>query len=237
MKIPDLLKIAPSLCLIALACGCASTFHREAAMKELCDLTPSREDRHDQTEASKPPFRLAVYWDMETIDSSGKFINKRHWENSDGLVMVPFLNQLKKKNIITDFFLLPYDRYAQKDIDSIIKQAEKDNATALLCIRSVTFVDWYYNPAGLLDLTILGAFWFPGSNRDALVLLRCDFWDLSKRKCFFSLYSEGEKRTVGPTFIISSTPAFNKAKLKALYNMMKALNQQIHPSFDIKLLK
>ncbi len=225
------------LCLVVLFSGCASTFDRDATMARLGVSRISRDAALDAAPKSKPPFKLAVYWDMETIDTSGNLHKKYDWANTDELIMRPFLNQLKKKLIISDYFFLPRNVIAPNDMDGIFKQAEKDEADAVICMRAITFVDWYFNPSAIFDLTIIGSFWFAGSNRDALVLLRCDFWDVKTRKLDFTIWAEGTKRTVGPTLVISSQAAFDKAKAKCLYDLMKSLNQQIHPSFDIKLLK
>lgn len=248
------MKLTRGMILLALGlfllCGCStpsssppsiptfpSTFHREEAMKRLGNLTPSLSPESENLSRSKPPFKLAVYWDMETIDGSGNFFRNRDWDNTEELLMIPFLNQLKKKNIITDYFFLPRNTIPPNDIDKIFTQAERDGATAILCIRAITFIDQYYNPASILDYILIGTVLLPGSNIDAIVLLRCDFWDINTRYLDFSIWAEGSKRTVGPTALISSTPAFKKAKERALYNMMKELNSQIHPSFDIKLMK
>ena len=103
--------------------------------------------------------------DMETINSDGAFFDKWQWNHEDELILIPYFDRLVKKRIFSDYFFLPEDAFKPDDIDGVFRQAEKDGAEAILSIRSISFVDWYYNPAGILDLTLIGTFWIPGSKR------------------------------------------------------------------------
>ena len=230
-----LLELALLATISSLLTGCATSFHRENAMARLSDLKP---DRSGVVNVEfETPLKLAVYMDMETINSDGAFFDKWQWNHEDELILIPYFDRLVKKRIFSDYFFLPENGFDPVDIDGVFKQAEKDGAEAILSIRSISFVDWYYNPAGILDLTLIGTFWIPGSNRDALILIRGDYWDVKNRRLVFSTWSEGLSRTVGPTFIISSENAFKEAKRKSLINFMKELNQEVHPGFDVNLIK
>ncbi len=230
-----LLELALLATISSLLTGCATSFHRENAMARLSDLKPDRSGIVNVE--FETPLKLAVYMDMETINSDGNFFDKWQWNHEDELILIPYFDRLVKKRIFSDYFFLPENGFDPVDIDGVFKQAEKDGAEAILSIRSISFVDWYYNPAGILDLTLIGTFWIPGSNRDALILIRGDYWDVKNRRLAFSIWSEGLSRTVGPTFIISSEDAFKEAKRRSLNNFIKELNKEVHPGFDVNLIK
>lgn len=224
--------IAPSITLVFIfMTGCASRFNRELAINRLSDMNPSISKINEDF---KTPVRLAIYFDMETIKSDGTFIKKWDWKESDERLMVSFLNQFVKKRIASDYFFIPRNKFDKNKPEEIFEQAKKDHAGALLIVRGISFVDWYFNPAGIFDLTIIGSFWVPGSTREALVLLRADFWDLKGNELEFSLWAEANIAVQGPTMIINSNQAFEPAKQTALKNIIKELNKASHPCFDLK---
>lgn len=218
--------------LLFLSSGCATGFHSELAYERLCTLKPDRPA--DPGAGFQTPVRLAIYLDMESMDSYGNIFRRWDWTNKNEKLSTEFLNQLIKKRIVSEYFFLPRNQIPPQNIGEIFAQAEKDGAEALLQIRSVAFVDKYFNPAGILDLTLIGAMWFPGSNRDAYILVRGDFWDMRSKNLEFTVWGDVSERISAPTFTIDSRDALEKAEKTGLMKMIKGINSQTHPCFDLK---
>ena len=81
-------------------------FDREAATKRLCDLTPTPVPGENVPPKDAPietPAKMAVYMDMETLESSGEFSRRWDWSDKDDKFFLSFLNQMVKKRILSEY--------------------------------------------------------------------------------------------------------------------------------------
>jgi len=86
----------------------------------------------------------------------------------------------------------------------------------VLVVKGAAQMDRYVNPLALLNLTIVGGFFVPGSHRDALFAARCALWDVGNAFLYLTAQSEGEAKRLGPAFLIEDEPALDAAKEDAL---------------------
>lgn len=235
------MKNLPLFILIPLFFGCAVGFDRETARTRLADFGPGIKPQQYDSQTSgfdlKIPMKLAIYMDLETMNSSGNFIKQWDFSNKDEKYLIRYMNQLVKKRAVSEYFFMSRNKISPDNLDEIFTQAEKDGADAVLTIKGIVFADWYFSPIAFLDFTIIGAVWIPASNRDSIVLIQADLWDMKDKKSEFTLWAEGSKRVNEPTFLIKTEDAVNPAREKALRNILIELNSETHPSFDLKWSK
>ena len=79
--------------------------------------------------------------------------------------------------MISQMFIVP-NIFEMKDLKTIRLAAAQQGADAVLIIRSVDQTDRYLNYASFLYITIIGLWIVPGSDLDALVMLRGAMWDV-----------------------------------------------------------
>ena len=67
--------------LLLFSSGCATGFHSELAYERLCTLKPDRPA--DDGAKFQTPVRLAIYMDMESMDSYGNISRRWDWTNKN----------------------------------------------------------------------------------------------------------------------------------------------------------
>jgi rhombotail lipoprotein len=213
----------------AIACtalGCSSGFQRVAMERELQEDRRIVFDDWDvaQVEQLRPqiqfPIRLAVvppdhhahrYWQDSRESLKGE------QEELDALG-----EQLKKDGIVSAFMIIPrmlIDMTPPQGspVKSIRVAAARMQADAVLIMRSVTDVDSYINPLGVLDLTIVGMWLVPGHHKDALTIVEGMVIDNRNQFLYFAGSAEGTGSTFGPLSVIEERDAVRESRLNALH--------------------
>ncbi len=210
--------------------GCISGFDREAAETrfEAVNIDNSNQD----ISIIKTPLKVAVFGDMETMSPPDTFEETWDWSRGDKQLMVSYLNNLEELGYISDYFVIN-DRpeLSMQDISQLLMEAEKQNADVLLTVRGIIQVNSYFNPAAILDLTILGACLFPGSNRDIMLMVRMNLWNVKDKSCILTVKGEGVKKISEPTFLIDTEGAVNSVKRDTLGKVLAEFKKRCR---DIK---
>jgi len=96
----------------------------------------------------------------------------------------------------------------------------------VLILRSVTDVDSYINPLGLLDLTIAGMWLVPGHHKDALTIVEGVLIDNRNQFLYFAGSAEGTGSTFGPLAVIEERDAIRESRRNALHAFGERLARQ-----------
>ena len=158
----------------------------------------------------KFPFKLAVELRWGDCYECGGA-----WREQDKRDIISWGQQLKQSGVVSEIFIVP-DVFEKKDLKDIRLAAAQQGADAVLVIRSVNGTDEYLNPASLLYITIVGAWIVPGSDVDALVMLRGAMWDVGNSYLYVTVESEGESHLVKPSMLLDKNDAIDAAKKNAL---------------------
>lgn len=164
------------LCLMVAACS-AHGFDRGQLSQSLTDEPKQVTDQDIRSAmARKPqlkfPFKLAV-----ELQSGECYRCVSTWREEDRQKILSWSEQLKQAGVISQMFIVP-NIFEMKDLKTIRLAAAQQGADAVLIIRSVDQTDRYLNYASFLYITIIGLWIVPGSDLDALVMLRGAMWDV-----------------------------------------------------------
>ena len=210
--------VIPALTLLFLT-GCTMGYDKAAAENRLKKV--SLDNISLKPDMIKTPLKVAVFVDMETMNSPEEFVKSWEWSTGDKKLVMSYLENLEELDYISDYFIIP-DKpgFSMQDINYMINEAKKRDADVLITLRGIIKVNRYFNPAAILDLTILGACLFPGSNCDALLLAHMDMWNVKDRDCVLTVTGEGIKRISEPTFLIEPDDAVGPIRRDTLRQVL-----------------
>lgn len=155
------------------------------------------------------PCRIAVYLSPKHYG---------HWTAKDKELVEAWGNTLKKEGIAADVFLMSELFATGTSLKEMRVAAAKHGANALLVIQGGCEVASSFNLAAVFNLTVVGGFVVPASERDALFVLQGGLVDVGNEFLYASIEAEGEGHVMRPTFLIEDRPAMERAKQKALEN-------------------
>ncbi len=199
--------------------GCASGLHKEK-LETLMSENAFKGELEPETKADYG--KIAVWMNIETVNSKGEFEQKWKWDKNDLNIVESYLSSLKKERKISSHYFVKTSELAEKNFDSLVKKTTEGTNSALI-IRTFVETDRYFNPAAILDLTIIGAYWFPGSNRDALAKTRVELLDIASKKLIFASEGQGTTRLTKPSFLIDTEEVVSKAKSDSLRDAMRKI--------------
>jgi hypothetical protein len=183
----------------------------------------------------KTPLKVAVFADMETMNSPEEFVESWDWSVGDKKLVMSYLENLEELGYISDYFIIPDDpSFSMQDINYLISEAKKQDADVLITLRGIIKVNRYFNPAVILDLTILGACLFPASNCDALLLVHMNMWNVKYRNCILTVRGEGIKRISEPTLLMEPNDAVISVRRDILRKVLAEFKKRCR---DIKPAK
>ncbi len=217
-RIFKLSLVIPALALIILA-GCTMGYDKDAAERRLEKIT--LDNVSQKPNMIKTPLKVAAFSDMETMNSPSEFEESWDWSSGDKKLVASYLENLQELGYISDVFVIPdAPNFSMNDINYLINEARKQDADVLITLRGIIKVNRYFNPAAILDLTILGACLFPGSNCDALLLIHMDMWNVKDKNCILTVYGEGIKRISEPTFLMEPDDAIVSVRRDTLRKVL-----------------
>ncbi|HBC87464.1 MAG TPA: hypothetical protein DCZ94_10955 [Lentisphaeria bacterium] len=203
---------------ILLMSGCIIGFDRDAAERRLADVNLDNVDANPNL--MRMPLKVAVFADLENMSSSGEFDETWDWSSGDKNLIISYLDNLVELKYLSEYVIIPDDDISQQDINVVIEKAQALNADALLTLRGVIKVNKYFNPAAILDLTIIGACLFPGSNREAFLIVYMNLWNVKEKDCVLTVKGEGTKKISEPTFLIDTQDAVDSVKRDTLRKIL-----------------
>ncbi|HCE45406.1 MAG TPA: hypothetical protein DET40_17850 [Lentisphaeria bacterium] len=219
-------NLLSSLIAVVFLTGCATSFDKISAEKRLNTINLDKGQIADAQ--LKKPFKLAIFADLETVDGATDFYESWDWSQIERKMISSYADDLKKEGYVSEYFFIPDQELSIQDINSIMQEAGSRGADALVAIRGIIKVNRYMNPAALLDPTIIGALWLPGSNRDVMVLSHLDMWNMKSREALISVKSDCIKKDVAPTLLISTADTVNEAKTDGLRSLLMQFKKKIH---------
>lgn len=207
--------------------GCASSqgFDRSAMVDALpANPTsfPDRRPTENQAPRLSPPFRLGVFFTNQDFPGRQSLRNVE-WLTTDRERLLRELEPLQSEHILSNTQVL-IDVTAHKGNTSGIRQAgSRHGADLVLIIDGVAAVDRYHNSYAWLYPTLIGAYFAPGTESAALVMVTGRLWAVHSDWQAPIQTVEGVSKLVGSAVLVEDTAALQQAKNQAL----KALAEQI----------
>jgi len=203
--------------------GCSTGLHQDK-VSQLLNQSVLLDTYTDSISASLG--KTAVWMNIETLNTNGKLEAIWKWNKNDLELVTSYLDSMKKENRVSEYYFLKTSLLEEKSIDGIIAKAQENTNTAIV-IKTIVELDKYFNPAALLDLTIIGAYWLPGSNRDAYAKTRIDVINLNEKKIIASFEGDACYRISKPTFLIDSEEVVSKVKIDSLRKALREFYKKI----------
>ncbi len=202
---------------LAFLAGCASGLHP----LKVDELMGASEFKGEKADALGGSFgRTAVWMNIETMNSDGELEPLWKWSKTDLGICSSYMDTLVKEKTMSGYYFVKTSELESRDLDGVLKKAA-EGTDSVIMIRTVVEADKYFNPVAILDLTILGAYWFPGSNRDAYAKTRVELVDLKTKRLLLSCKGEGRMKVSKPTFMIDTEEVVSKAKSDSLRNALR----------------
>ena len=194
--------------------GCSTGLQRTALEDRLAAGYPPAPS--PEPKALAVPVKLAVCLQMERRSSTGfQPVPRLDWNRKDKEMLIAYLTDGRHLKALSEFVFLPPE--TPTDPAALATAAHAQGADAVLVLRGVMDVDWYCNPAVLLDLTLIGAMLIPGSHRDVMVALRADLFDLrDNRGLVWTGTADETCKINGPTLVIDTRDAADPARKAVL---------------------
>jgi hypothetical protein len=155
------------------------------------------------------PCRVAVYL---CPDSGCTW----RWTARDKETLDRCADTLRAEGIVSDMFVMSDMVVQGTDEKQLRLAAAKHGADALLIVKGAAQIESYVNPLAVLNLTVVGGYFIPGSHRDALFLMHGCLLDVGNGFLYASVESEGEGGIIRPTFLIEDRDAAMIAKRRAV---------------------
>ncbi|MEI6424958.1 MAG: hypothetical protein WCP55_22285, partial [Lentisphaerota bacterium] len=199
--------------------GCTITYDKLAAENRLEKVI--LDDISSKPNIIKTPLKVALFCDMETMNSPEEFVKSWNWNMGDKKLVISYLENLEELGYISEYYVIPHNLgSSMQDINHLINEARKMDADVLITLRGIIKVNRYFNPVAILDLTLLGACLFPGSNCDAILLAHMDMWNVKDRDCILTVTADGIKRISEPTFLIEPDDAVSPVMRETLRKVL-----------------
>jgi rhombotail lipoprotein len=197
-----------------LLCGCAHGFDRSALQERLNDGVIQTTDASvSEMRGLKPqlrfPCRVAVY--LKPSNS-----HDWRWTPEDKVVLDQLTAVLKKEGVVADVFPLPEIIAGKGDVKDLRVAAAQCGADALFIIHGAAQTDSYLNVASVFNITLVGGYIVPGSQKDSLFLIEAALLDVDNGYIYTGVQAEGVGRIMRPTFVIEDRDAVSLAKAKAV---------------------
>jgi len=217
--------------LLFLFAGCSTGFHQDR-VSQLLNQSTLLNNYSDSIPESLG--KVAVWMNIETLNNRGELESIWKWNKKDVELVGSYLDSMKKDKRISEYYFLKTSLLEEKSINGIIAKTS-DNTNTVIVIKTIVELDKYFNPAALLDLTIIGAYWIPGSNRDAYAKTRIEVIDLDSKRIISHFDGEGCDKISKPSFLIDSEEAVSKAKLDSLRNALRAFYKKFSNKTNLNL--
>ncbi|SLM48740.1 conserved exported protein of unknown function [Nitrospira japonica] len=224
------------LAMILAGCAASKGFDRGTLRDSLGQVTTDKDIQ--EVLALKPqlpaPFKLGVF-----LNSNRSNYKTRVWTDEEKNDLLTYGNRLKEAGVVSVIYLISEDtipgHYGSGYVSTSNRDALKDlrleaaryGADALLVITDVSSVDRYNNPAALLYLTIVGAYLVPGTQSDALVMMRSSLWDVRNGYLYATQDAEGIGKRIGPAFVTEDTDSVYAAKKMAIADLGRKLTDRL----------
>src|SRR5262245_14896369 len=217
--------VVPLLAVAALA-GCATGGPARTGPVPRMQSEPLQvnDEEIKQALALKPqlgfPCRVAFYFDPA---GSGSW----HWTARDKDLLRQAAEALQQDGVVADFVPLSPSFAGSGSLKDLRVAAAKYGADALFVVKGAALSKKSLNPAAVMNLTVVGGFIAPGSTCDAVFRMEGLLIDVSNGFLYATVESEGEGRTVGPTFVAEGDWAVEKAKRRAVESFGPELAQRV----------
>jgi rhombotail lipoprotein len=197
-----------------LLCGCAHGFDRSALQERLNDgVVQTTDTSVSEMRGLKPqlrfPCRVAVY--LKPSNS-----HDWRWTPEDKVVLEQLTAVLKKEGVVADVFPLPEIIAGKGDVKDLRVAAAQCGADALFVIHGAAQTDSYRNVGSVFNITLVGGYIVPGSQKDSLFLIEGALLDVDNGYIYTGVQAEGVGRIMRPTFVIEDRDAVALAKAKAV---------------------
>jgi len=226
----QLLTIVASL-VLALATGCASRqgFDRTAISEVLhADPSPILESQPlaSQTVQLSAPLRLGVFFVNHDFPNR-QSIRKVEWLARDRDRLLRELAPLQDEHVLQEAFVLMDATLRGEDIRAIRQAGARYGADVVLIVDGAAAVDRYNNRYAWLYPTLLGAYFAPGTESDALVMVTGSLWAVRSEWHAPMQTVEGASKLVGSAVLVEDSAALQEAKKHALQALGKHIVDQL----------
>jgi len=228
-----------SVLILTVSAGCASSqeFNR-GAMRAMFGREDTqaveRKSPEMETEKSSPPtpFRLALYF-VENDFPPHHNIRKAEWTSTDKETLANSLAPLKHEGITADTFLLTGSTIRGHNIGEIRDAAARYGADAVLIVQGVGAVDRSNNAYAALYVTVIGAYFAPGTVGESLFLIESDLWDTRVERLYATQTAEGHAQVAEAAMKLDDGAMLDLAKKSALADLgRKVADELIRPKHE-----
>lgn len=211
--------------------GCASSqgFDRTAMIEVLhLDATQGQNDQPlvNRGPNLSLPFRLGVFFADHEFPNR-QSVRKVEWLSTDRDLVLRQLAPLHNEQILEDTFVLMDATLRRENIPGIRQAGGRYGADVVLIVDGAAAVDRYNNRYAWLYPTLLGVYFAPGSESNALVMAIGSLWAVRSEWHASIQAVERVSKSVGPAVFIDDTLVMRQAKEAAIDALSESVAEQL----------
>lgn len=230
-------KVIINLLLVIIISGCATPHginRGEIGKKLKTDVVITDKDIQ-QTLDLKPqletPFKVGIY----LLPPNNKYCwsNCWSWDSKYKEQLIKFGEELKQKNIISEYSFINTPFVSASDLKSIRMSGAQHGVDAVLVINGAAEIDRYNNTLGPTYFFLVTAFFVPGTVIDSLFVSQASLWDVRNGFMYLSTIEEAEHRKTGPGFYMKDNDVLEEAQKNSIDNLIKSIREHVAKLTDI----
>ena len=170
----------------------------------------------DQAAAAlKPPVRFGLYF-VRTQFPTRRSIQTLEWLGAEQDRLLQRLAPLRTDRTASEIVVLADSTLAKPDRQTLRQTCARYGIDVLAIVDGVGSVDRYNNLSSLLYLTVIGAYFVPGTISDALFTIDATVWDVRNDRLLDRVAAEGRANKTGAAVRLEDEEPLRDAQRAAL---------------------
>jgi hypothetical protein len=226
-------RLLTHLSLVVAVAGCAGPqgFDRQA-MRELFHHDPDIVTERDITSTlelkagATAPFRLGLFFVRKPVPTRG-MIRRVDWFTADKEALLRRLAPLRDERVLADVFILTDSTVQGVRLRDIRLAGARYGADVVLIVDGVAAVDRYNNGYASLYPTLIGAYFAPGTESEALFMIEGSLWDVRSEFLYGAQVVEALSKTTGPAALVEDRTVIEQAKAAAIEDFGRKIEEKL----------
>lgn len=138
------------------------------------------------------------------------------WRDRDRQGVLDALGAVEDAGLVSEAFVVGDTTVAGDDLRAMRLAAARHGADAVLVISGASALDVHENWSSVFYLTLIGAFFVPGTDIEALFLMEGTLWDVRNGYLYATVEAEGGAEDSQAAFVLHPREVVDAARARAL---------------------
>jgi hypothetical protein len=154
-------------------------------------------------------------------------IRRVDWFTADKEALLRRLAPLRDERVLADVFILTDSTVQGVRLRDIRLAGARYGADVVLIVDGVAAVDRYNNGYASLYPTLIGAYFAPGTESEALFMIEGSLWDVRSEFLYGAQVVEALSKTTGPAALVEDRTVIEQAKAAAIEDFGRKIEEKL----------